>query len=211
MRPSLSVVIPALNEAATLPLLLDDLRRLECRSTEILVVDGGSTDGTAARAQAGGARVLRSAAGRARQLRAGAAAACGEWLLFLHADCRLDPSGTGALARAMDRPPPFAVAVFRFAIDLPPGWKWFIERGQALREVLFGLPYGDQGLLVRREAYEAAGGYPDLPVMEDVALVRQLRRHHRIDRLPVPLLTSSLPPARHPPDLAGARRPDPAL
>jgi hypothetical protein len=80
--------------------------------------------------------------------------------------------------------------VFRFAIDLPRGWKAFIEWGQAVREALFGLPYGDQGLLVRRDAYEAVGGYPDLPIMEDVELIKRLRRHHAIHRLPAALLTS---------------------
>lgn len=186
----LSVIIPALNEAMGLPLLLRDLRRLDAHGLEILVVDGGSTDGTIAGAEAGGATVLRTTPGRARQLAAGATAARGDWLLFLHADSRLGPAAIQALATALDRPRPFAVAVFHFAIDLPGGWKGFIERGQALRETLFGLPYGDQGLLVRRDSYEAAGGYPDLPIMEDVALVRGLRRRHHIHRLPAPLLTS---------------------
>lgn len=186
----LSVIIPALNEAVSLPLVLQDLRSLEGVSHEILVVDGGSTDETIACAEAGGATTLRTPPGRARQLAAGANTARGDWLLFLHADSRLEPAAIEALALALDRPRPFAVAVFRFAIDLPGGWKGFIERGQALRETLFGLPYGDQGLLVRRESYEAAGGYPDVPIMEDVALIRRLRRRHRVHRLPAPLLTS---------------------
>ncbi|MDX2120107.1 MAG: TIGR04283 family arsenosugar biosynthesis glycosyltransferase [Gemmatimonadota bacterium] len=189
-EPRLSVIIPALNEAIGLPLLLGDLRRLEDQGLEILVVDGGSTDETIARAEAGGATVLRTTPGRARQLSTGATAARGDWLLFLHADSRLGPVALERLAAALDRPRPFAVAVFRFAIDLPGGWKGFIERGQAIREVLFGLPYGDQGLLIRRESYEATGGYPDLPIMEDVALVRRLRRRHHIHRLRAPLLTS---------------------
>jgi rSAM/selenodomain-associated transferase 2 len=186
----LSVIIPALNEAAGLPLLLGDLQRLGDKGFEILVVDGGSTDDTCDHAEACGARVLRTAPGRARQLAAGAQAARGDWLLFLHADSRLGEAAMAALADALERPRPFAAAVFRFAIDLPPAWKRFIEKGQAVREALFGLPYGDQGLLVRREAYEAVGGYSDLPVMEDVALVRKLRRRHAVHRLPAQLLTS---------------------
>ncbi|HXI20036.1 MAG TPA: glycosyltransferase family 2 protein, partial [Gemmatimonadales bacterium] len=139
---------------------------------------------------AAGASILHTGPGRARQLRAGAGIARGDWLLFLHADSRLGPDAVAALLQAMDRPPPFTAAVFRFAIDLSPGWKRFLEWGQALRQALFGLPYGDQGLLIRREVYAAVGGYPDLPIMEDVALVRRLRRHHAIHRLPAALLTS---------------------
>lgn len=186
----LSIVIPALNEAAGLPRLLDDLRPLAGPALEILVVDGGSTDETVAHAEAAGATVLHSTPGRARQLGVGARAARGDWLLFLHADSRLGREAIGALRVALDQPRPFVAAVFRFAIDLPRGWKTFLERGQAVREALLGLPYGDQGLLVRRETYEAVGGYPDLPIMEDVALVRRLRRRHSIHRLPAALLTS---------------------
>jgi len=190
MSIRLSVIIPALNEAVALPLLLNDLRPLDGPDIEFLVIDGGSTDGTEAAAQAGGARVLSSPPGRGRQLRLGATASRGDWLLFLHADSRLGADAIAALRGALDRPRPFTAAVFRFAIDLPRGWKAFIERGQAFRERLLGLPYGDQGLLVRREAFEAVGGYPDLPILEDVALVKKLRRRHTIERLPAALVTS---------------------
>lgn len=190
MSVRLSVVIPALNEAETLPLLLEDLRPLSGPGVEVLVVDGGSRDATVAVARAAGARVLISAPGRGRQLRLGAAAATGDWLLFLHADSRLARDAIEALRTALDRPPPFTVAVFQFAIDLPHVWKAFIERGQAVRQALLRLPYGDQGLLVRRAAFEAIGGYPDIPIMEDVALVEKLRRRWTVERLPARLLTS---------------------
>jgi len=190
MEMQLSVIVPTLNEAGGLPQLLEDLRELDGVNVEVLVVDGGSSDDTVAVAEAGGAQVLSAPRGRGRQLAAGARAARGDWLLFLHADSRLGPEATAALRHAVHRPRPFAAAVFRFAIDLPRGWRGFLERGQALREALLGLPYGDQGLLIRRETYQALGGYPDLPIMEDVALIRKLRRHHAIERLSAPLLTS---------------------
>jgi rSAM/selenodomain-associated transferase 2 len=187
----ITVVIPTLNEAATLPALLGDLRELGAAlPVEIVVVDGGSSDDTCARAVAGGARVIEASRGRALQLNAGGAAARGDWLLFLHADCRLTANCRTALAAALEREEQLQVAVFRFAIDLPPGWKQFIEWGQAIRQAVFRLPYGDQGLLVRRSLFDAVGRYPDLPLMEDVALIRRLRRLGEIRILPASLLTS---------------------
>jgi rSAM/selenodomain-associated transferase 2 len=187
----LAVVIPTLNEAQALPLLLDDLRALErLVPVDIIVADGGSNDGTPACALSKGARVIPAPLGRARQLNAGARAARGEWLLFLHADSRLPPEAVRALHGALSEPAKFSAAVFRFAIDLSPGWKRVIERGQAMREALLGLPYGDQGLLVRRELFDAIGGYPHLPLMEDVAIIRALLRRTSIKRLPAAIVTS---------------------
>ncbi len=186
----IGVVIPAWNEAQALPTLLADLRALSSRlPLDILVADGGSDDDTRARALAAGARVITAPRGRAPQLNAGATAARGEWLLFLHADSRLAPGCGDALAAAVGDPG-LRAAVFRFAIDLPAGQRQFIEWGQALRQALFRLPYGDQGLLVRRDAFEAAGGYPPIPLMEDVAVVRRLKRAGPIRTLPVALTTS---------------------
>lgn len=187
----LGVVIPTLDEAQALPVLLGDLRALAAAlPLDIVVADGGSRDGTQAAAAAAGARVVTAPRGRARQLNRGAAAVRGEWLLFLHADSRLDARARAALVAAVARDSGVRAAVFRFAIDLPPFWKRCIELGQRVREALWGLPYGDQGLLVRRDLFEAVGGYPDMPLMEDVAIVRLLRRRTRIHRLPAALLTS---------------------
>ncbi len=188
---SLGIVIPTLNEERALPLLLGDVSALaEATSLDIVASDGGSTDGTVARALAAGARVARGRPGRARQLNLGARTALGDWLLFLHADSRLSDAARDALRDAVTGPPRFEAAIFRFAIDLPPVGKRFIETGQALREALSGLAYGDQGLLVRRRLFEAVGGYPELPLMEDVALLRTLRRRTRVARLPAALVTS---------------------
>jgi rSAM/selenodomain-associated transferase 2 len=185
----IGVVIPTLNEAGTLPALLADLRRVAV-PLDVVVADGGSTDATRAAAAAGGARVLGAPRARATQMNAGARAVKGEWLLFLHADCRLPPPARRALLEGVVDAPELEAAVFRFAIDLPGGWKRFIELGQALRQALYGLPYGDQGLLVRRALFEAVGGFPELPLLEDVALLRLLRRRARVRTLPAAIHTS---------------------
>jgi rSAM/selenodomain-associated transferase 2 len=187
----ISVVIPTLNEVETLPALLDDLSGLaSVVPLDVVVVDGGSSDGTGAQAVARGARVFQAPRRRARQLNRGAMAARGDWLLFLHADCRLGEGALTALRAALEPSAGVQAAVFRFAIDLPRVWRHFIETGQAIREALSGLAYGDQGLLIRRELFEAIGGYPDLPLMEDVAMIRTLRRRTRVTQLPAPLVTS---------------------
>jgi rSAM/selenodomain-associated transferase 2 len=170
---------------------LDDLRELATLlPLDPVVVDGGSSDGTRARAAAGGARVVDALRGRAMQLNHGARVARGEWLLFLHADCRLGADARAALLTTLAPAAGVRAAVFRFAIDLPRFWRWFIETGQAVREMLSGLAYGDQGLLIRRELFQSVGGYPDLPVMEDVAMIRLLRHRTRVARLAAPLVTS---------------------
>jgi rSAM/selenodomain-associated transferase 2 len=194
---SLAVVIPVLNEARDLPLLLEDLRALDrLVPLDIVVVDAGSEDGTVASALAGGGRVVSAPRGRAAQLNAGARASSAEWLLFLHADSRLDLQAQRALVAALGDPA-IQAAVFRYAVDLSPIWKHLVELGQALRETLWGLPYGDQGLLLRREWFDAVGGYPELPLMEDVAMIRALRRRVGVVRLPATILTSGRRYRRH--------------
>lgn len=186
--PLLSVVIPALNEAATLPGLLGDLQRLDVRPAEILVVDGGSTDGTAAAASAGGARVVSSERGRGRQLGTGAAESRAPLLCFLHADVRLEDAALSSLARlTRDARAGDAAWAFRLRIDAPGLAYRVVERGANLRSAIAGLPYGDQGLVVSRAAYDAAGGYAPVPLMEDVMLVRAIG-----GRLPVRLLPAAV-------------------
>jgi rSAM/selenodomain-associated transferase 2 len=165
----LSVVIPALNAAGSLGPCLAAARE----GDETIVVDGGSTDGSAAIALGHGARLVRSAPGRGVQLAAGAAAATGDWLLFLHADTRLAPGWREAAERHMSGEGGKA-ACFRLRLDAGEWQARLVEAAVALRVRLFGLPYGDQGLLISRSLYDRAGGFRPLPLMEDVDLVRRL-------------------------------------
>lgn len=185
----LGVVVPALDEAESLPGLLADLSKLRL-AHRVVVVDGGSRDATVAAARAGGAWVMRSRRGRARQLNAGAAFLASRWLLFLHADTRLDGDALRAVERHVaedrDRAGHFGLAFAHRHI-----FYRMIEAGQRLRERCLGLVYGDQGLLVRRDLFWDAGGYPDQPLMEDVALNRRLAADGRLARLPARARTSA--------------------
>ena len=185
LRLSLSVVIPTLNAAEHLPACVEALGEVD----ELVVVDGGSVDGTVALAAALGAQVVNATRGRGAQLSAGAAAATSDWLLFLHADTRLGPGWRDAARRHMDeRPGEAAFFAFRLA---DPAWQArVIELGVRLRTEALALPYGDQGLLVSRRLYEQVGGFSALPLMEDVDLIRRLGRK-RLRQLPIPAVTSA--------------------
>lgn len=189
----LSVVIPALNAAGNLPAALRAMEggRRDGLVGEVVVVDGGSTDATARLAEGAGARVVRAPRGRGRQLAAGAAAARGDWLLFLHADTVLD-AGWGAAVRAFMDAPGSAerAAAFRFALDDPDPRARRIERLARWRGRVLGLPYGDQGLLISRAFHDALGGFRPLPLMEDVDLVRRIGRR-RLVELGAAALTSA--------------------
>tara|TARA_R110002072_G_scaffold4706_6_gene32881 strand:- start:2331 stop:3095 length:765 start_codon:yes stop_codon:yes gene_type:complete len=179
-QPSLSIVIPTLNAAAQLPGCLATLREAGRQwpdRLELLVVDGGSDDGTKALAAAAGAALLDSAPGRGVQLARGAREARGKWLLFLHADSRLEAGWSGAVAAWMAQARPRDQAAYftlRFDSRAPAARR--LERLVRWRNDRFQLPYGDQGLLITRRLYRRVGGYGAEPLMEDVALVRRLRR-----------------------------------
>lgn len=169
----LSIVVPVLNEEATVGLLLSDLARLNAPH-EVVVVDGGSTDRSVEVSRAAGARVVRSGPGRGARLRTGVEVARSPLLLFLHADARLDDGALELLDETAVACPPCAM-VFRLGIDAPGPLYRLIEWGADLRTRAFRLPYGDQGLLVRRDTYVRAGGHPPVPLIEDVALARALQ------------------------------------
>jgi rSAM/selenodomain-associated transferase 2 len=128
--------------------------------------------------------------GRARQMNAGAAVSLGEWLVFLHADTRL-PSGWREAIDAAGRDPLVNAGCFRFALDSRAPMARLVELGVRVRVALFGLPYGDQAIFVRRDVFEALGGYADLPIMEDVDLVRRLGTRGRLFRSSRPAMTSA--------------------
>ena len=168
----LSIVIPTLNAGLTLGDCLSALD--ECRD-EVIVADGGSLDATIAIAERAGVRLIAVPRGRGAQLRAGAEAARGDWLLFLHADTRLGDGWREAVAEHIANHPRKA-ACFGFRLDDDAWRAQLVERGVALRVRLLGLPYGDQGLLISRALYDEVGGYRALPLMEDVDLVRRVGR-----------------------------------
>jgi rSAM/selenodomain-associated transferase 2 len=173
---SLSVVIPTLDAAEELPATLAALSGV-AMIQEIIVVDGGSADDSVAVACAAGARIVNAQRGRGTQLTAGAAAAGGDWLLFLHADCRPALGWEAAVANFMAAPGATGRAgYFAFTLDDPRPAARRLERLVAWRCRTWALPYGDQGLLISRTLYEAIGGFAALPLMEDVDLVRRLGR-----------------------------------
>jgi rSAM/selenodomain-associated transferase 2 len=171
-RPALSIVLPALNEAAAIAPALARLRA-QAPQAELLVVDGGSTDGTPALA-APHARVLASAPGRARQLNLGARESRGDWLLFLHVDTALPDGFPRELERAARRG--CEAGAFRLRIagrhPLLPLLAWSANLRTRWRHVALG----DQALFCTRRLFEAQGGFPDLPLLEDYVFTLRLRR-----------------------------------
>jgi rSAM/selenodomain-associated transferase 2 len=167
--PTLSVIIPTLDEEGCVARAVRSVRG----EAEVIVVDGDSYDGTRRVAESEGAVVLTAAPGRGGQLHAGARLARGDWLVFLHADTWLE----GGWAEALRRLDPLLVGgAFRFTIDSDRLRYRLVEAAVRLRCLLLHLPYGDQALFVRRQVYERIGGFPQIPLMEDVAFVRRLAR-----------------------------------
>lgn len=181
MPAPLSIIIPTLNAAADLPLCLQNLLPgLEAGLIrEVIVADGGSEDATARIAESAGARVIGGARGRGAQLAAGAAAARGDWLLFLHADTALSRDWAERAGNHLaTRPDKAAYFELKFRSDARAARS--LEKRANRRARMLGLPYGDQGLLVSRALYDEAGGYQDVPLMEDVMLVRAIGKRRLV-------------------------------
>jgi len=195
-----SIIIPVLNEAA---LLEGFLAHLEERApgAERVVVDGGSIDGTlqvARRCFRGEGRALQSPRGRALQMNRGAAAASGSLLWFLHADSRLPPDPLAQIRTAM-RDPALAGGCFRLGIDRPEPIYRISDTLGNLGVDLFRIALGDHGIFCRRSAFTAAGGYPDVPLLEDAELYRRLQRFGGVRQLPAAIETSPRRYERHGP------------
>lgn len=189
---TISVVVPTLDEADRVEGTLLSARRAFGPGAELLVVDGGSDDRTRERAEPHARVLLSSEPGRGRQLRAGARAATGDVLVFLHADTRLPPDAEAPLRRLVASEGA-AGGCFRFGVDPPaegPGRWRLLETGVRLRTRLLGTATGDQVLFATRRAYEASGGYPDWPLFEDVEFVRRLRSVGPFRVLPMVARTS---------------------
>jgi rSAM/selenodomain-associated transferase 2 len=187
MPPTVSVVIPVLFDADAASTVLASLAGEP--GIEVLVVDGAADPRLAEVVAAhGGATLVKSGAGRGRQMNAGASVATGEWVLFLHADSVL-PSGWLAAIGSLGGP--VVGGWFRFALDDAAWQARVIERLTRWRVRRLHLPYGDQGIFVRRSVFTQLGGFRDIPLMEDVEFVRRLVRSGSVVELPLPLATSA--------------------
>jgi uncharacterized protein len=185
-RPYVSVILPALNEEAHIE---ETILNAQSPDAEVIVVDGGSGDSTVQRAERAGAAVLRGARGRALQQNAGAAAASGSVLLFLHADTLLPKDYVAQVFETlMDRR--VALGAFRFRTDLDRPLMRGIEFTTHIRSRYLRLPYGDQALFLRKSHFHAAGGFPEMPIAEDLFFVRLVSKQGRIAIAPAHAVTS---------------------
>ena len=170
----LSIIIPVLNEAETIAARLDALQALRARSVEVIVVDGGSADDSPARAAPLADRVITAPRGRGRQMNAGAEQATGEVLLFLHADTVLPDLATERIEAAVTGGAlwgRFDVRIDGASVMLP-----IVAALMNGRSRLTGIATGDQAIFATREAFERVGGFPDIPLMEDIAFSSAMRR-----------------------------------
>lgn len=184
LAPRISVVMPVLDEERRIGRALDDLRAVPGLA-ETIVVDGDSRDRTVALARERPVRVLSAPRGRALQMNAGAAVAAGDVLLFLHADCALPREAARAVADALVDPETVAGAFRTWTVaDGRPPWFAPLLHVADVRSRISGLPYGDQALFVRADVFRRAGGFAQLPLMEDLELSRRLRALGRVRTVP---------------------------
>jgi rSAM/selenodomain-associated transferase 2 len=188
MSMSISIIIPVLNEATNITKTLASIKPQN--SVEVIVVDGGSDDGTVEIAKLSGVKVISSLPGRAIQMNRGAKVAGGDVLLFLHGDTCLPVGFDVMLCQALLEATTIAGA---FALRLAASsWSFrLIEVGINWRSLYCHMPYGDQGIFLRKQTFEEIGGFPEMPLMEDFELMRRLKPRGKITIIPVPVVTSA--------------------
>lgn len=185
---NISIIIPTRNEADSIGRLLPEL--LAVHGVELLVVDGGSTDNTVDIAKSLGAQVLSSSPGKAKQMNAGAEAAHGNILLFLHCDTKLAPGFVGQVEAALNQPE-ISAGAFQLSIDGKGFGLRVIEWLVNFRSKILQMPYGDQGIFVTTDMFFSVGEFPPQPIMEDFELMRRLRGRGKIKILPLHATTSA--------------------
>ncbi|MBF2079139.1 MAG: TIGR04283 family arsenosugar biosynthesis glycosyltransferase [Synechococcales cyanobacterium T60_A2020_003] len=192
MSYSISVVIPTLNEADCIEQAIASIRQHhdDPSRLDIIIADGGSGDPTVDKALGCGVRVIQAPLGRAHQMNAGAEIATGEILLFLHADTKLPPQFATHITEVLGRPRAIAGA-FELQIDGSDRRLRWVEWGVKWRSRLNQMPYGDQALFMRSEIFHQVGGFPPLPILEDVEMVKRLKRIGRIYIAPAAVRTSA--------------------
>ena len=184
----ISIIIPALNEYDYIGRTLETVGRAQ--GVEVIVVDGGSSDGTMDMARSHSARVISSQKGRAIQMNSGAAEAGGDLLMFLHADC-LPPENFASIVRDTLSNSSVIAGAFNIQIDKPGLSYGAIETMANLRSRLTRVPYGDQGFFIGRETFEQIGGFSDIPLMEDIEIGRRVKKLGHIKFTSDPITVSS--------------------
>ena len=190
--PTLSIIIPTLNEAIHLPLLLSDINSSPY-DFELTIVDGGSIDLTTSIAQIQGFNVINSCKkNRGYQLKIGASKARGDWLLFLHADSRLDPQWSNSLLKVISKKRSKDYAwYFDFKIRKHNLEFRILEAAVGLRSRFLQKPYGDQGLLLHKDLYNLSGGFTSLKIMEDLDLITRITKTKKAKRIGVNIYTDA--------------------
>ncbi len=184
----ISVIIPTLNEAHILAATLETVS--ESENVEVIIADGGSSDETMEMARAYNVRSLQVSACRAAQMNAGAKVACGDILLFLHADTRLPRKWANHVRSELDRPR-VAGGAFTLKLDENARWSEIIEWLANVRSRRLHMPYGDQAIFIGAHLFRGMGGFAELPIMEDFEFMRRLRKRGRISIVPEPVVTSA--------------------